>query len=157
MIFEFYHRFLRGLLTALMFLLLIPVSMQMLSRYTGLIPRYIWTEEMARFCFIWIILVGSMVAVRDKSHFIVDLIPEPKTQRGKVIWELIPDFMMTCVAVIFIIWGWPLVQFGLMQQSEMSGLPMIYIYGAWPLAGATWFFFLIEKFINNLKTLQSSE
>jgi TRAP-type C4-dicarboxylate transport system permease small subunit len=156
MIFELYYRLLKGLLTGLMFLLLLPVSMQMLSRYTGLIPRYIWTEELARFCFIWIILVGSMVAVRDKSHFIVDLIPEPKTTRGKVIWELIPDFMMTCVAGIFIIWGWPLVQFGLIQQSEMSGLPMIYIYGAWPLAGATWFFFLIEKFITNLKTLKSS-
>jgi len=39
----------------------------------------------------------------------------------------------------------------------MSGLPMVYIYGAWPLAGATWFFFLIEKFIINLKTLKSSK
>jgi TRAP-type C4-dicarboxylate transport system permease small subunit len=31
---------------------------------------------MARFCFIWVILVGSMIAVRDGTHFTVDLLPK---------------------------------------------------------------------------------
>ena len=62
-----YHRLLKALLTVLMGLLIIPVSLQVLSRYTGIIPRYIWTEEAARFCFVWIIMIGSMIAVRDRS------------------------------------------------------------------------------------------
>ena len=33
-------------------ILIIPVSLQIFSRYTELIPSYIWTEEMARFFFI---------------------------------------------------------------------------------------------------------
>ena len=44
-----YHRVLKVVLTVLMGLLIVPVSMQVLSRYTGVIPRYIWTEEAARF------------------------------------------------------------------------------------------------------------
>ncbi len=73
-----YVRFLKVLLTVLMGLLLVPVSLQIFSRYIGLIPRYIWTEEMARFCFIWIVLVGAMIAMREGTHFAVDLLPDRK-------------------------------------------------------------------------------
>ena len=36
---------LKVLLTLLMALMIVPVLLQILSRYTGIIPRYIWTEE----------------------------------------------------------------------------------------------------------------
>ena len=75
MILEGYYRLLKLLITVLMAGLIVPVSMQILSRYTGLIPRYIWTEEIARFCFVWIILIGAMIAVRDGTHFDVDVLP----------------------------------------------------------------------------------
>ncbi|TIX78858.1 MAG: TRAP transporter small permease, partial [Mesorhizobium sp.] len=44
------HAALKIVLGVLVGGLLVPVSMQVLSRFTGLIPRYIWTEEIARFC-----------------------------------------------------------------------------------------------------------
>jgi TRAP-type C4-dicarboxylate transport system permease small subunit len=116
-----------------------------------LIPRYIWTEEMARFCFIWIILIGSMIAVRDGTHFAVDLLPQPKTNRGEALANLSVDFIIFLVALIFIVWGWPLVKFGLLQESEMAELPMVLIYAAWPLAGITWLVFLGEKLVDNIK------
>ena len=49
-------------------ILIIPVSLQIFSRYTALIPSYIWTEEMARFLFIWTIMIGAMIGVRQ-LHF----------------------------------------------------------------------------------------
>jgi len=57
--------------------------------------------------------------------------------------------------LVFIIWGWPLVKFGLLQTSEMAELPMVLIYGAWPLAGFTWIVFLIEKYVDNIKIWRS--
>lgn len=146
-----YYRFLRILLASLMGLLMIPVGLQIFARYIGLIPRYIWTEEMARFCFIWIILIGSMIAMRDGTHFTVDLLPQPKTKRGEALKNLFVDFIIFLVALIFIIWGWPLVKFGLLQESEMAELPMVYIYSAWPIAGITWVMFLGERLVDNIK------
>ncbi|TIY02395.1 MAG: TRAP transporter small permease subunit, partial [Mesorhizobium sp.] len=61
------HAALKIVLGVLVGGLLVPVSMQVLSRFTGLIPRYIWTEEIARFCFVWMIMVGAIIAVRDGS------------------------------------------------------------------------------------------
>ena len=46
-------------------ILIVPVTMQMISRFTGLIPAWIWTEEMARFLFIWMVMLGAMIGVRD--------------------------------------------------------------------------------------------
>ena len=145
-----YYLFLRKLITLLMGLLMIPVGLQIFARYIGLIPRYIWTEEMARFCFIWIILIGSMIAVRDGSHFAVDLLPQAKTNKGEAVTKIFVDFIIFLVALIFIVWGWPLVKFGLLQTSEMAELPMIYIYAAWPIAGLTWLLFLGEKLVDNI-------
>jgi TRAP-type C4-dicarboxylate transport system permease small subunit len=149
-----YYRLLQVLITLLMGLLIVPVTMQIVSRYTGLIPRYIWTEEIARFCFIWIILIGAMIAVRDGSHFTVDLLPTAKSTRGDAVRRLFADFIVFLVAVIFIVWGWPLVQFGLLQTSEIAELPMVTIYIAWPLAGVTWILFLGEKTVENVKVLR---
>ena len=149
-----YYRLLQVLITLLMGLLIVPVTMQIVSRYTGLIPRYIWTEEIARFCFIWIILIGAMIAVRDGSHFAVDLLPDAKTNRGEAVRRLFVDFMVFLVAMIFIVWGWPLVLFGLLQTSEISELPMVTIYIAWPLAGVTWILFLGEKTVENIKVMR---
>ena len=146
-----YHQFLKVALAVLMGLLVIPVMLQIIARYTGIVPRYIWTEEMARFCFIWVILVGSMIAVRDGSHFTVDLLPKAKTKRGEALGKMFVDFCILLTALIFIIWGWPLVKFGLLQTSEMAELPMVLIYMAWPIAGITWILFLIEKFVDNIK------
>jgi len=150
-----YYRLLRVLLASLMGLLMIPVAIQIFSRYIGLIPAYIWTEEMARFCFIWIILIGSMIAMRDGTHFSVDLLPSPKTKRGEALRNLFVDFIIFLVAMIFIIWGWPLVKFGLLQESEMAELPMVLIYMAWPIAGLTWLLFLGEKLVDNIKLWRS--
>jgi TRAP-type C4-dicarboxylate transport system permease small subunit len=150
-----YYRFLQIMLASLMGLLMIPVALQIFARYIGLIPRYIWTEEMARFCFIWIILIGSMIAVRNGTHFSVDLLPQAKTNKGQALTNLFVDFIIFLVALIFIVWGWPLVKFGLLQESEMAELPMVLIYSAWPLAGLTWVLFLGEKLVDNIKLWRS--
>jgi TRAP-type C4-dicarboxylate transport system permease small subunit len=152
-----YYKFLKVVLAILMGLLIIPVVLQIFARYFDFIPRYIWTEEMARFCFIWVILVGSMIAVRDGTHFAVDLLPKAKTPRGEAFSRMFADFWILVTALIFIIWGWPLVQFGLLQTSEMAELPMVFIYMAWPLAGVTWILFLIEKFVDNIKLWRSDK
>ena len=59
------------------------------------------------------------------------------------------------VALIFVVWGWPLVQFGLLQESEMAEMPMVLIYAAWPVAGITWMLFLAERLVDNIKLYRS--
>ena len=150
-----YFSFLQIVLTMLMGILIIPVTMQIFSRYSDIIPRYIWTEELSRFCFIWITLVGAMIALRKNEHFAVDLLPPPKTNKGKAISLMFVDLMAFGMAVIFVVWGWPLIKFGLLQTSEMAELPMVLIYMAWPITGITWMLFLSERVVDHIKLFRS--
>ena len=71
-----YAKLLEFLLALCVGILVIPVTLQIISRYTPFIPSYIWTEEMARFMFVWTIMIGAMVGVREAQHFEVDVWPD---------------------------------------------------------------------------------
>jgi TRAP-type C4-dicarboxylate transport system permease small subunit len=148
-----WYRLLQVVLTVLMTALIVPVSMQILSRYTGLIPRYIWTEEIARFCFIWIVMIGAMIAVRDGSHFDVDVLPKASA-KVEACLRIFTHVAMLLVALVFVTYGYQFAKFGAIQSSEIAGLPMLTIYIAWPLAGVTWLAFLGEKFFEDLRILR---
>ena len=157
MILEGYYRLLKILITVLMAALIVPVSMQILSRYTGLIPRYIWTEEIARFCFVWIILIGAMIAVRDGTHFDVDVLPHSANHRIEFASKLFVNIAILVMALSFLWWGRDFFVLGARQQSEIFGLPMWMIYVAWPLAGATWTLFIIERIHDDIRGLRHGE
>lgn len=152
-----YYRVLQVAMTLLMALLIVPVALQIFSRYTGLIPRYIWTEEVARFCFMWIVMIGAMIAVRDGTHFDVDVLPAFRSRRLAAGHRILVHLAMLLVALIFVTYGYDFARFGAQQTSELAGLPLLTIYIAWPLAGLTWFAFLGEKLIEDFRLLYRGE
>jgi len=149
---DLYHRVLVWLLVACVAVLVIPVSLQIISRYTHLIPHYIWTEELSRFLFIWMVMLGAMVGVREGTHFEVDVWPE-LSARANAVLRIVSNLFVLVFAVVFVYWGIRFVSFGWYQESELAELPMPYIFAAWPLAGVTWIIFLGESFIENLRIL----
>jgi TRAP-type C4-dicarboxylate transport system permease small subunit len=151
-----YYRLLSWLLVATVAILIIPVSLQIFSRYTALIPSYIWTEEMARFLFIWMIMLGAMVGIRDGAHFDVDLWPELKP-RANALLKILSSVFVLVFALVFIWYGIKFVQFGWSQNSELAELPMPFIFVAWPLTGFTWVLFLGEAFVTNLRALTGEQ
>lgn len=151
------YRLLKVLLTLLMGLLIVPILLQILSRYVGFIPRFIWTEEIARFCFVWIIMLGAMVAVREGTHFEVDVLPASLSRRANLIITLFVHIAMFSVAATFIVFGYDFAILGSRQQSEISGLPMLSIYIAWPVAGVVWTLFLLESIIADIKKFREDD
>jgi len=132
------------LLVASIAILILPVSLQIFSRYTALIPSYIWTEEMARFCFIWSIMIGAMVGIREGTHFVVDLWP-PLGARWQAALRLLANGFVLVFALVFLWWGIDFTRFALNRISELAELPLWLIHLPWPLAGATWIVFLGEQ------------
>lgn len=145
---------LKGAVTLLFAVLIVPVVLQIVARYTNFVPRYIWTEEIARFCFIWVIMLGAMIAVRDDTHFNIDLFGTPKTMAGKGWSQLIVHLAMLVFALSFVGYGKQFADEGLMQTSEIFELPMIAIYAAWPLAGLVWTLFLAEKIVDDIALIR---
>lgn len=142
-----YSRFLEWLLVATVAVLIVPVSLQIFSRYTQLIPAYIWTEEMARFLFIWMVMVGAMVGVREGAHFDVDVWPQ-LGPRANAALQLVSGFFILAFALVFVWAGFEFTRFAWNRISELAELPLWMIHVAWPVTGATWIVFQGERMWN---------
>jgi len=144
------HQFLIVLLAITVVVLLIPVSLQIFSRFAEIIPRYMWTEEMSRFFFIWMVMLGATVGVREKLHFDVDVWTNLSDETS-LIFKMLSDTLVVVFAGVIFYWGIEFTQFGWNQTSELADLPMWQIFIAWPIAGFLWLLFLFESFKNNIQ------
>ena len=147
-----YSRLLSGLLVFSVAVLIFPVSLQIFSRYTSLIPSYIWTEEMARFLFVWMIMIGAMLGIRESAHFDVDVWPQ-MGRRGTAWLKVIASLFILGFAGVFIWGGWLFTRFAWNRVSELAELPLWMIHGAWPLAGLTWVLFQGEQLVDAVKVI----
>lgn len=149
---SWYAELLYRLLALSVAILVIPVSLQIFSRYTSLIPSYIWTEEMARFLFIWTIMIGAMIGVRESTHFEVDVWPNmgPRTEAFA---RLMGRLGVLATALVFVFAGIHFTQFAMNRISELAELPLWYIHIAWPMTGLTWIIFLGEQMLDDLRII----
>ena len=151
-----YHRLLTWLLAFAVAILMVPVSIQIFSRFTALIPAYIWTEEMSRFFFIWMVMIGAMIGVRERLHFDVDIWSD-LSPRANAMLRIVANLFVLGFTGVTIYWGIEFTKFGWNQTSELADLPMWLIFIAWPLAGVTWLLFLIEAFVRDVDLYRRGE
>jgi len=149
---HWYSRLLSWLLVASVAVLIIPVSLQIFSRYTELIPSYIWTEEMARFLFVWMIMIGAMLGIYENRHFEVDIWPR-LAPRPQAALRLVSNVAVLAMALVFVWAGWYFTRFAWNRISELAELPLWLIHMAWPIAGLTWLLFTGEQMWDNVRTL----
>ena len=147
-----YSQLLSWLLVFSVAILLIPVTLQIFSRFTALIPHYIWTEEMARFMFVWTIMIGAMLGVRESTHFEVDVWPRLRPRADAAV-KIVSRVAVLIIALVFVWSGIEFTRFGWNRISELAELPLWMIHIAWPIAGVTWLVFLGEQFYDELNVL----
>jgi len=107
--------------------------LQVIGRYV--IPAPVaWTEELARFMFIWTVFIGAVVAVRERQHVAMELVLQYFTERNRALLS-----GLICCACILII-GFTLPgTFKILKSTSTSfstilGIRMAYIYASWPLS-----------------------
>jgi len=143
---------LRVVIGLLIGLLTIPVGMQVIARYTGVIPVYLWTEELATFVFVWIVMLGSMLAVWDRTHFDVHVIPEAKSPLRRLLQQGFVHLAVTVFAILFIWFGIGYTEFGSIQKSVMLRMNMAFTYVTVPVAGVGWALFSLRHLAVEIAT-----
>lgn len=147
---------LRVLLAILMGALIIPVAMQVIARYTGVIPVYLWTEELATFIFVWIVMIGSVVAVWDGKHFDVQVLKDSSNPLILLLQKTIVLLLVGLFGLLFAWYGIDYAKFGHIQHSVMMNANLIVTHITIPLAGLLWGIFslyrLYEAFEHYLST-----
>jgi TRAP-type C4-dicarboxylate transport system permease small subunit len=137
--------------------LLAAVAIQIGGRYVPFIPLWLWPQEIINCGLVWAIFMGSVVALRDKEHFTVDIITPilkkkniPFLNVGVNVFYYLIAF---AIALVFTRYGYSFfTQWGLIQKSDLTGMNLGYIYFSVPFAGISWIVLLIESLYKDIKT-----
>ena len=156
-ILETFCKGLRILLGCLMASLAIPVGMQVISRYTGLIPTYLWTEELATFIFVWIVMIGSMVAVWEGTHFDVVITRDARKPLLVLIQRSVVHLFVGVFALLFAWYGIEYAKVGSIQSSVMMRANLLWTYITVPVAGAVWTVFSLYRLSEAFADYQASK
>lgn len=137
--------------------LVICVVWQVFSRYVLNAPSTS-TDEIARFLFIWVGLMGAAYTLGKKRHLAIDLIAmklEDKPAKQAAVHLLINLVSLFFAAVIMIYGGGTLMLKTLAtgQVSPALGLEMGLVYAAIPLSGLFILIYLIQDIAANIAAM----
>jgi TRAP-type C4-dicarboxylate transport system permease small subunit len=102
------------------------------------------------------VMLGAMIAVRDGTHFDVDIWPDLKPGPNAML-RIVSSIFVLLMALAFAWWGAQFTSFGWNQTSEIADLPMWLIFIAWPITGLTWILFLAESFVRDIRIVAKRE
>ena len=144
--------------TSLSILLVVCVVFQVFSRYVLGTPSTL-TDELARFLFIWVGLMGAADAMGQKRHLAIDLLViklEAQPAKLRALKLLISVISMAFAGVIMVYGGGSLMMKTLAtgQVSPSIGVEMGLVYAAIPLSGCFMLFYLLEEFLKQLSSKQ---
>ena len=123
-----FFKLLEFLVVALLFAMVVMVFGNVVMRYvfdSGITV----SEEMSRYCFIWLTYVGAMVAMREGGHLGMDSLVKVLPLAGKKVCFFLSESMMLVCNGMFL---WGTYQMHELQVSNISpvvGISMIWIYG----------------------------
>ena len=110
------------------------VLLQVTMRYLFERPNP-WSEELSRFCFIWLSMIGASLALESQSHFVFDLAVTTLPRRPRIWAHRCSTGIVAAAAFGFITLGFGLVHLAHGQRSAALGLPLAWVYASVPVAG----------------------
>ncbi len=87
------------------------------------------SDEMSRYCFIWLTYIGAMVAMREKGHLGVDSLVRHLPLRGKQVCFFLSESLMLGCNLLFLLGTWKMHELQVSNVSPVVGISMIWVYG----------------------------
>jgi TRAP-type C4-dicarboxylate transport system permease small subunit len=92
----------QGLGVLFLLVMFVSVLIQIFFRYVLRTPLT-WTEEAARYSFIWTVLLGAAFAVRKKEHVVMDVL----VKRFPIYLQRYISIALNVIILISLIYLWP--------------------------------------------------
>ncbi|RSL35349.1 TRAP transporter small permease [Salibacterium salarium] len=142
------------LLVAFSVVMVVVIAMQVFMRYV-VGDSLSWSEELARFCFIWLVYIGISYGVKKQRHIKVDAMLILFKQKGKIVMNMIANVIFLIFAVVVIYYGQSvalrILELG--QESPALHIPMGIVYLATPVGMGLTAIRLIQQLIKQCKAL----
>lgn len=106
---------------------------QVIFRYVISAPLP-WSEELARYCFVWIVFLGGAIGLDRGIHLGVDILVNMFPDRFRTGFELLSNLLIMCFAATVVYASFPVISMNMMQRSPALGVQMTWVYIAIPIS-----------------------
>lgn len=150
------EKFVLGILAILFAIMVIALFYQIIMRFI-FESANTWSEELTRYSFIWMSMLGSSIATRRSRNMDVDFLVNLMPNKLKNINLLVTKSLIIAFLLVIIVYGINLVGITFKQLSPGLRLPMAYMYASVPTGGILMLIFTIEIIINDIKNSKVKE
>jgi TRAP-type transport system small permease protein len=123
-----FFKLLEFLVVACMVAMVVMVFGNVVLRY-GFNSGISISDEMSRYCFIWLTYIGAMVAMREKTHLGVDTLVRRLSLSGKKWCLFLSESLMLLCNALFFLGTWKMHDLQVTSYSVVVGISMIWVYG----------------------------
>lgn len=125
----------RWIIIVLMLVMTVTVFLQILFRYVFNLPLG-WSEEMARFAFVWVSFFGASALMRVREHVNVTVFLERFPARLQQVAVLLANLGALLCVYFFVVGGIALTTNEWAQLAPAMDIPMGWVYLAIPVSSA---------------------
>lgn len=134
---RFLDRIEMGICVLSILVMLVILTFQVLSRYV-LRQSNIWTEELARYLYIWLVFIGTSYAEKEFIHIKIDVLGRVFPKRVRPFAAMIGEIVLIVFSLYMCYISVPYVQ-GVLnrgQYSQALKISMVFPYAAIPVGFA---------------------
>jgi len=129
---------------AAMSVMLVVIFAQVISRYVfNWTPE--WSEELARYLFVWVVFIGSALIMGESGHLAVQFVPNhfKGTAPGRLL-EIVINLSGYVFILILLTQGAKMTRVMTFQMSPGMEIPMSWVYAVIPLSSALMLLYLVK-------------
>jgi len=139
-------------LSILVGLMVLAVLLQVFYRYVLLSPLS-WSEELARFTFVWITFLGGAMALGKHLHFGIDYMVNKFPPKFKELLEVMTMGLILVFVVVLFFKGVAVAGAARDFKSAGLGMRMDLVYGVIPLSSLIMAYYTISDIMTAVRKL----
>jgi C4-dicarboxylate transporter DctQ subunit len=137
-----------AVIIAMVVVMTVVVFLQVVYRYVLTQPLY-WSEELARYLFVWLSILGATLGLQKRGHFGLDVFFRMFPRKMKQSMGFFIYLLMGIVIFVILVQGITLVQKTAPQESPAMGISMSWAYACLPVGGALMAIHLVVIFLKD--------
>lgn len=110
-----------------------------------------WSEELARYAFVWITFLGAAVAYRHGAHIFVETIVVLLPRRLQAVLAWVVDVLMVTALLVLLVQGLAIVEVNSNVEATMLEIPMSWVYGSIPVSAAIMLAYQVERTVRRIR------
>lgn len=135
-------KFLKFAIVVVFSILVASCVLQVFTRFV-LNSSLSWTEELARYTFIWANMLGAILCTKNKSNATVSVITDNISYENQIILRKIVNLLSILIGSILLFYGTKVAWAVRTQLSPALRISMSFVYGAAPVFGALLIFYCV--------------